>query len=99
MYIIENRNTEMVKEENVLVTYSDLLLIILNRPLKSRITIKEMRRDFVLLDKFEQAGDNITLTDEEYKHVTYLIESFEWYFRHKDIITFSDYILSLSKET
>ena len=69
----------------------DLLISILNRPPQKGVTLKEMRRDLKLLDKLEDASNEIIFTDEEYKHLLELINSSEWAIKHKDILDFAEY--------
>jgi hypothetical protein len=99
MYTIENKTTSMLKAENEPVNYAELLTTVLNRPLQKLLSVKDMRRDIILLDKFETAKESITLTDEEYKHVSALVEASEWHFRHKELLVFIDDILTVEPET
>lgn len=96
MKTIENKTTTIFKSEGVYVNYSDLLTAVLNKPIPQSISLKDMRRDIKLMDKFEDATDSIELSDDEFKHVSGLVENSEWAIKHIDIIAFADYIESLS---
>ena len=91
MKTIENKSTTIFKAPDVTATYADLLISILNRPPQKGVTLKEMRRDLKLLDKLEDASNEIIFTDEEYKHLLELINSSEWAIKHKDILDFAEY--------
>jgi hypothetical protein len=95
MKTIENKVTVIAKSQDVMATYADLLTSILNKPLQKTVTIKEMRRDIKLIDKFEEAKETIEVTDEEFKYLVDLVETSEWALKHNDILEFAEYIESL----
>lgn len=90
MKTLTNKITSIIKTEDVYITYADLLVVLLNKPLQKSTTIKEMRRDMKLIDELEDATDVITLTDDNYKYLLDLVESSEWAIKHKDILAFAD---------
>lgn len=87
---LENKSTTIVKHDDVMINYADLLVVLLNRPIKQATTIKEMRRDMKLIDELEAAGTHITLKDEDYTYLNGLVENSEWAIKHKDILQFAD---------
>lgn len=102
MKTIENKLTKILKSEDVFVTYSDLFVAILNRPVQKVLNMKEMRRDIKLLGIFEDAAEakpptpTVEVSDEDYTYLAGLVENSEWAVKHIDIIGFADYIESLA---
>lgn len=94
---IENKETSILLTDDVNLTYAHLLATIVNKPMKEGITIKEMKRDLELLDKLEaaKAGESFEVTDEELKHLIKITLEFQWGMRHKDLVTFIEYVESL----
>ena len=95
MKTIENNMTTILKTQDAVASYADLLTSLLNRPLQKTVTLKEMRRDLKLIDKLEDADEIIEVTDEEFKHLAQLVETSEWAIKHQDILDFSEYFESL----
>ena len=99
MITLENKATSIAKNEKEFATYADLIVAILNKPLSKTIDIKSMRRDLKLLDIFDTAGETVELTKPDFDYVASLIDESEWAIKHKDIVTFVDYIDSLKQDT
>jgi hypothetical protein len=95
MKTIQNKTTTILKSEDVMATYADLFVILLNKPLQKMVTISDMRRDLKLLDLLEAAGETIEVSDEDFKHLVELVKTSEWALKHLDILEFVDYIESL----
>lgn len=98
---IENKSTSVLLTDGVHLTYIDLIISLLNRPLKRNITLVEMRRDLKLLDLLEACknDDSVDLTSEQLSHVISLVEHSEWGVKHKDIIDFADYLIELNNKS
>lgn len=94
---IENKETNLYVSETEKLKYSDLLIAVINTPIKEGITLKQMKADLALLAKFDSAkpGDLIELEDEELSAIKSLVENHKWGMRHIDINTFGEYIDSL----
>ena len=93
--IIENKSTSIKVGDDKFLKYSDLLIGLINRPVESGYSTMEMRRDFKIIDKLESALDTISLEDSELTHLKSLFSNAKYHIRHKDLIEFEDYILSL----
>lgn len=93
--IIENKSTSIKVGDDKFLKYSDLLIGLINRPVESGYSTMEMRRDFKIIDKLESALDTINLEDSELTHLKSLFSNAKYHIRHKDLIEFEDYILSL----
>lgn len=98
MKTIENKTTSIIKSEDVFITYADLLVVLINKPLQKTTTIKEMRRDMKLIDELEEVGEIITFSDDNYTYLLGLVENSEWAIKHKDLIAFADDFESAGKE-
>lgn len=90
MKTLENKATSLPKTESEMVKYSDLLISVLNKPLKATITLGEMRRDLKLSDTLEASGEVIELPDADFDYLAGLVEASEWAIKHIDILTFAD---------
>lgn len=97
MKTIENKETEIWLTPEVKLNYAHLLGYIVDKPVKEGITINEMRRDMKILDVLEKAKNekSFELDKEHLDHIKSNLESYTWTMRHKDIITFIDYIESI----
>ncbi len=93
--IITNKTTSIRLDEEKFVMYSDLLIGLLNKPVEAGYSTMDMRRDFKIIDKLESALDTIDLEDSEFAHLKSLFSNAKYHIRHKDLIEFEDYILSL----
>jgi hypothetical protein len=96
MKTIENKTTTIPKGEGTTVSYADLFIALLNKPVQKMVSLKEMRRDIKLIDKLEDSTDTIELSDEDFTYLKGIVETSEWAVKHVDILDFADYIESLA---
>lgn len=94
---IENKSTSLMVDEKNSAKYADLLITLVNQPIKEGITLKQMKYDLALLAKLETAKsqDVIEVEQDELDKLKELSASFLWGTRHIDIANFGDYIESL----
>lgn len=92
---IQNTVTSIKLDAEKFIRYSDLLFGLLNKPVESGYTTSDMRRDFKIMDKLEIATDSIDLEDSEFSYIKSLIPGAKYPIRHRDLVVFEEYILSL----
>jgi hypothetical protein len=92
---LENKLTSIPLNETSNARYSDLLMLVINRPLKSGVTTQDMRRDFKILDKLEASKDVIEFTDEELAYIKASLPNVQYPLKHRDVVDFEDYIESI----
>jgi hypothetical protein len=90
MKVLNNKVTSLTKDADSMITYADLLVILLNKPVQKNVTVKEIRRDMRLIDDFESASDLIEISDDNYTYLLDVVRNSEWGIRHKDIVRFAD---------
>ena len=97
MKTIQNKETAIKMNETSNVKYSDLLVIVMDKPTKEGIPLSDMRRDLKILDALDKAkdGSDIELEDSDAAHVKEQVKKSVWALRHKDILTFADDIDAL----
>jgi len=94
---IENKETAIPFTEEVKLNYATLLAIIINKPVKEGITLKQMKSDLAILHKLDTAevGDLIEFDEDQVKTIKAATESHPFVFRHDDLDAFGDYIDAL----
>lgn len=92
---VENKTTSLPLSKDENAKYSDLLKIVIDKPVQEGLTLSEMRRDLELIKVVEQAGEVIEFTKEQFDIVVKAVESHAWPMRHADLVEFGDYILSV----
>lgn len=95
MITVENKETAILRPEGGGVTYAELLSSVLNRPVQEGVDLKAMRRDFKLLDQLDTAGETIDFSNEDFTYLKGMVGRSQWGIKHRDIITFADYIDTL----
>lgn len=94
MRTIENKEMSLMLTETEKLTYCKLLLVILNKPLKQGITMREMKRDLDIVNKLEnkEVGDLVEFSDEEIHAIKTAVETHEWYMVNPELVQFGTYI-------
>lgn len=92
---VKNKVTSINLDETTLAKYSHIIAMMVNRPLEAGFTTADMRRDFKILDKCEEAEDVISFTDEEFLYLKNKLSTMKFPIRHRDIIEFEDHINSI----
>lgn len=108
---IANTITTIKLTENNNVSYADLLMSCVNRPVKEGVDLKTMRRDLRIMgiiedailetkrqEKLPESKREVVLMnfeDEDFKVIAKLVEESQWVILHKDILTFADLIINL----
>ena len=90
--LIENKETTLKLNEEKFVKYSDLLVSVINKPIKESLSINDMRRDLRVLDSIEKGLEMIELEDTDIAYVKDEVKKSSWAIRHPDILAFADYI-------
>ena len=97
MKTIKNKQTS-IRFQDKLLSYGDLLSVVLDEPPNSGVKINEMRERMKILDKISAAKDaDIELEDAEFSKVKLLFDAFGWPHNHKDLIGLSDHLEELIK--
>ena len=94
---IENKTTAIRLNEDKNANYADLLVHLVNVPIKEGLTVSEMKRNLRVLDILEVGKDAETLefTKEDFKFLQKLVTNSRWGVSHKDIIEFVEYVEGL----
>ena len=108
---IANTITTIKLTENNNVSYADLLMSCVNRPVREGVDLKTMRRDLRIMgiiedailetkeqEKLPESKREVVLMnfeDEDFKVIAKLVEESQWVILHKDILTFADLIINL----
>lgn len=97
-YVLCNSKTGILKDAKNYLTYFDILSNIVEKVPTNGMTIAEMKRDFSLLDKLSTLDDSLTLSEDEYSRIEFLLEDTKWTIKHRDIVVFYDYFNSLKNK-
>ena len=94
---IENKTTVLKLDETHVAKYTDLLFIIMNRPVPNGIKTSEMRRDMRILEAIEKGkdADTIEFTHDDIKFLAELAENHEWPNGHIQLVEFTDAVAAL----
>lgn len=97
MKVFENKKTSLLKEKESAETadYRELVLLCFNKPVKKAQTYKEMKAFFDLLEVFEEPKEKYEITLELAKVLKQEVEEMSWAIRHKDILEFVEYTISI----
>ena len=90
MKVIENKLTSIPLTEEKNASYSDLIALLVNKPLEGGVSLQDMRRDFKILDKLDANTQTLEFTDDEISYIKGLVSSAKFPIRHKDLILFED---------
>lgn len=93
MYQIENIVTEIRKNDTEMMKYSDFCKICIENVWQWGIRLDEQRKRIRVLDALEKK--EIILEDADFDILKICVETMTWAVIHKDIVKFSDYILTL----
>ena len=98
-----NKKTEITqiddKEKKTNLGYADLAAIALNTAPQGGWTPDDMRKRIKVMSKLEKQklGAKIKLEDAEF-NTLFDNKDVRWKFMHKDVVSFDDYLIELSKE-
>lgn len=96
MKVFENKITSLLKDkEGDLADYRELVNLCFNKPLKQTQTYKEMKSFFDLISIFETQEKEYKISDELFALLKKEVEEMTWHVRHRDILSFVEYVLSL----
>ena len=93
----ENRNTELRLVENEDANYAKLLLFFYRQASPEGLSLGQMKKDMELMDVLEEniEVESFDLPSESIESIKKIVNKSVWPIRHKDLITFYDYINSL----
>jgi hypothetical protein len=97
MKTVTNKQTEIRGQEDKMMSYIDLIKLIINSPSQEGYNVEQMRQRLEILKVLED-GTGVTSISFELKEFNVLKESvnkFKWAQIHKDIVAFIDYLNSL----
>lgn len=94
MKSIENKTTE-IKQEDALLTYAGLLQIVVKQPKQGGYGIDDLTNRLAIIHVLDSANGTIELEDAHYKYIKPLVEKMTWNVLHKDLLTFTNDILSV----
>jgi hypothetical protein len=97
MKTIVNKQTEIKAPEDKMMSYFDLIKLIINAPSQEGYNVEQMRQRLEILRVIDDA-EGVTSVSFELKDFNTLKDSvnkFKWAQIHKDIVAFTDYINSL----
>ena len=90
MIEFENKETSLIKEGDEKMTYADLIILCVNKPVETGITIQEMKENFRLIDIAEKGGKQLSFEDADFAVLKNKITTMRWGANHRDIITFAE---------
>lgn len=95
-YVLCNKVSTLKIDDGYLSLF-DLCSMILERVPKEGITIKEMKSDLSMSDKFygKEENEEVEFSAEEIERLKTLLNATRFPFRHKAFIEFSDFIMGL----
>ncbi len=87
---MKNLKTEIHGEAGEFMDYAGLVRAVVSASaMREGVTIGEMRKQLAILDKCEDAGDELTLTDSETTILKDLLKRHKWPILHKDLVGFA----------
>lgn len=91
MKTIPNKRTT-IEEGEGLVTYAQLMKIVMSQRKPEGFSTEEMRKDFRVIDAIESKfkTEEISLEDADFEYFKSKLKAMRWSGAHKDVIKFED---------
>lgn len=95
MKVIENKKTELVKNDTEKLKYSDLIMLCVRVAPQGGFSLEQMRPRLKIIEVCEAGKAKLEMEDAEFAVVKQACAAMKWAAMDKDIVDFADYIQSL----
>lgn len=92
---LENKTTEILKDENSKTTYADFCKVCINVMPQGGLDVIQMKTRLDIVTAIDNANGSIELTEEQADTLKECVKEMRWAIIHKDVVEFTEAVEKL----